>query len=231
MMSALLPNLSHRQQFVEWMERPDCDLRKLRRTLAAFRWTNRLYARYPYVLNRWLVADLRPHRHYQIADVGCGGGDIAAWLAHRCRQLGLNVTVHALDADARAVACAWEWYGDVPGLVIRHADALDPEVLADMDGVYANHVLHHLRDDQIIAFLRSLAGRKFVISDLLRRYHAYYVHSLIGACFPGTYIGVDGRLSLRRAFTLPAIQELVNRARVPAQVRALFPARVILVGT
>ncbi len=232
---ALFPNLTKRANLREWMERPDCNLTRLRRTYKAFRPINRLYARYPRVLGRWLIADMQraPDRHYHIADLGSGAGDIAAWLAQRCRALGLRVTVHGIDSDPYAIAFAQEHYGTVPGLKFHQQNALDTGQLAGMDYVYANHLLHHFRDEEIVAFLRGLAAlrlRGFVLSDLQRSYYAYYGHSVVGLLFPGTYVGVDGRLSLRRAFTLPELQELLTQAGLNAAVHCLFPARVVIVN-
>lgn len=236
-MSALFPNLSCRLDSVECMDRPDCDPVKLSLTLAAFRWTNRLYARYRTILQRWIITDMEraPQCHYHIADVGAGGGDIAAWLARRCRALGLRVTMHALDADPRAIAFARERYGTVAGLEFREQNVLEAGGLAGMDYVFGNHVLHHLRDEQIAGLLRSLAGspvRRFLFSDLLRRYHAYYGHSVVGAFFPGTFIGVDGRLSLRRGFTVAEMQQLLHTAGVAefTHLYRLYPARIVVVG-
>ena len=64
-MSSLFPNLSRRLDLVECMDRPDCDPAKLYRTLAAFRWTNRLYARYRTILRRWIITDMQltPQHH------------------------------------------------------------------------------------------------------------------------------------------------------------------------
>jgi SAM-dependent methyltransferase len=234
----LLPNLAQRIAATERMDDPNCDAAQLTRTLNAFARSNRLFTRYRSILRRWIIADMQraPARRHRVVDLGAGGCDIAVWLLEQCRHAGLRVAVVALDANPRVVAYARQKYGHVAGLDIRHEDALGFNSFTADDYVFGNHFLHHLGNDEIVALLRELGTlplRRFVFSDLLRRYHAYYLHTLTAAVlFPGTFIGFDGCLSIRKGFTVAEMEALLTHAgiRPQTQIHTLVPARIVLVG-
>ena len=219
------------------MDDPDCDAAQLTRTLNAFARSNRLFTRYRSILRRWIIPDMQraPARRHRVVDLGAGGCDIAVWLLEQCRRTGLREDVVALDANPRVVAYARQKYGHVASLDIRHEDALGFNGFAD-DYVFGNHFLHHLGNNEIVALLRKLAAlpvRRFVFSDLCRHYRAYYVISLAGAAlFPGTFIGYDGRLSVRKGFSIAEMESFLTRAGLhpQTQIHTLAPARVVLVG-
>lgn len=88
----------------------------------------------------------------RLLDLGCGSGAIAALAMHRVP----GIAVTAIDADARAVACARD---NLPGALVVHADS--PDVLdasARFDAIAANlpyvptsalaHLPHDARDHE-----------------------------------------------------------------------------------
>lgn len=232
------PDLSRRITARERMDDPDCSEAQLMRTLDGFIRSNRLYARYRAILQRWIIADMlrAPSRQYRVVDLGAGGGDIAAWLLRQSQRCGLKVSVQAWDTNERVLAYARRKYGDRVGLEFVRRDARNCDDLAAADYVFGNHFLHHLANDEIVALLRKLGTlplRRFVFSDLLRRSHAYYLHTLAApVLFPGTFIGFDGRLSIRKGFTVAEMEAWLTRAGIRPQIQiyTLVPARIILVG-
>ena len=78
-------DFSRRANLVERMDPPDGPVAALEATLRRFELTNRLLTRYRYLLQRYILDDMRrdPLREYRLTDLGAGGGDIARWLIRR----------------------------------------------------------------------------------------------------------------------------------------------------
>jgi hypothetical protein len=234
----LFPNLTRREHVSELMDDPLCDGARLLRTVRRFRPLNRLVARYRSALTRWVLRDMRadPGRRYRVADLGAGGCDIPVWLLRRAGRLGLDVSVLAVESDPRIADHARRTHGGVRGLSIACRDATDLPALGRVDYLIGNHFLHHFGDDEIADLLtRALERpvRRFVFLDLRRSYAAYYGHSLLAAgLFPGTFIGPDGRRSIRRGFRPRELEALFDRAGIADRIRVecLAPARIVIVG-
>ena len=233
-----LPDLRHRADIPEMMDDPFCDEAKLVRTIAGFRLLNLLVTRYRSVLGRWILSDmlLQPERRYHVADLGAGGCDIAVWLLGKCRRLGLDVSVLAVEGDERVAAYARRVHGSVPGLRIVCADATDLSVIGHADYAIGNHFLHHLDDpalEQMLLTLAAMPLRRFVFNDIRRSYWAYYLHGVAAAAiFPRTFMASDGRRSIRRGFTVSGLQALMARIGISRRVRisTMAPARIIIVS-
>jgi hypothetical protein len=232
------PDLTVRAHIRERMDDPGCDETRLLRTVRRFRLLNRLVSRYRFVLQRWLIRDMlaRPDRTYRVADLGAGGCDIPVWLLGRARRLGLKVSVLAVESDERIAAYARRTYRSVPGLTIACRDATDLTALGPLDYLLGNHFLHHLSDGEIRALLTralDLPLRRFVFVDLRRSYAAYYAHGILAPLFfPRTFVGTDGRRSIRRGFRPSELRSLLQTSGIAHRisVRTLAPARVVVVG-
>jgi len=219
----------------ELMDDPAGDERKLVRTLRQFRWINRVVARYRSILRRDVLDDMarEPDRIYRLVDVGAGGGEIAAWLLRAAARRGLRLQVTAIDADPRMVRFALGRYGHTPGLEVRECNAFDLEKLGETDYLFANHLLHHLTDEQIVALLR-LAGRvtrrAAVFSDLERSCGSYWGFSVAALLLlHRSFARHDGRLSIRKGFRAEELHALLNRAGQSGAVERLSPGRLVVV--
>jgi 2-polyprenyl-3-methyl-5-hydroxy-6-metoxy-1,4-benzoquinol methylase len=236
--SVLFPDLSRREHVPERMDDPNCDRACLLRTLRGFGLLNRLVSRYRSVLERLVLRDMqaRPERTYRVADLGAGGGDIAAWLLRRSRELGLEVSVLAVESDPVIADFAERTHGGMHGLSILRQDATDLRAIGPVDYVIGNHFLHHLDDAGIVALLRSvleLPVRRFVFLDLIRSRAAYAGISVLGfLLFPRTFIGVDGRRSIRRGFRPDELGRLFEQHGIAerVEIRSLAPARLAVSG-
>ena len=68
----------------ELMDLPDSDPRRLERTLAQIAWINRFLSGARRLLERTVLEDIRRRPGpCTLLDVGCGGADLALWLARR----------------------------------------------------------------------------------------------------------------------------------------------------
>ncbi len=195
----------------ERMDDPDCDPRRLRATYAQFALVNGALAGWRRVFRRWI----RPCAPggASLLDVGCGGGDVARGLARWSSAAGVPLRVTACDPDARALAYA----RSAPGARVRYLQSTMAELLDSgerFDFVISNHVLHHLEEGAVAAFLdhsAALARRRVIHNDLRRSDLAYLAFAAVSWPLPGSYIAEDGLRSVRRAYT-------------PAELRVLAPA-------
>ncbi|MDR9390951.1 MAG: methyltransferase domain-containing protein [Trueperaceae bacterium] len=195
----------------ERMDDPTCDPVRLTRTFAQFGILNDLLSGWR---RAWRTV-LRPHaraaaREAGVAtllDVGCGGGDVARRLARWAADDGVPLAITAIDRDPRALAFARArptpagvtYAGDRPGEDV-------PDLLAagrHFDLVVSNHVLHHLPEDELASFLTAtdaLAVRAVLHDDLFRTPWALPAFAVFALPFRGSFVAVDGRRSIRRAW-------------------------------
>ena len=115
-------------------------------------------------------------------------------------------------------------------------DATDLAALGKVDYVISNHFLHHLEYGEIERLLSQAVQmpiRRFIFMDLVRSYLAFYLHSVFAALVcPGTFVGEDGRRSIRRGFSVPEIVSLLERAGLQDHVHVytMPPARIVIIG-
>jgi ubiquinone/menaquinone biosynthesis C-methylase UbiE len=192
-------------------------------------------------VNRWLSARgrlLRAVAPYmppggRLLDVGCGSGDVAAFLQAR-----LSPPRWKPGGPVRAVGV------DLKPLHLRHAPHRLGRVAADVwrlpfrdasfDVVTASLFLHHFEDEKLARLLRELARlarRAIVVSDLER---AWVPHAFARAVFPlvfETKLSVhDGLVSIRRGFRASELREAFQAAGLPVEIRRLFPYRLLAVA-
>lgn len=194
------------------MEDPGCHPARLRATYAQFASLNRLLAGWKRVFDRWLLPRAAPGA--SLLDVGCGGGDVARRLAAWSAAAGVPFTVIGIDPDPRALAFARSRPAP-PGVSFR-ATTL-PELAdegARFDFVISNHVLHHLAEDDLAAFLTASAEvtRGLAVhNDVRRSDMAFAAFAPLWLAFPGSFLVPDGLRSIRRAYR-------------PGELRGLAPA-------
>lgn len=192
----------------ERMDDPRCDPARLQRTYAQFPVVNQLVGAWRAAYARRLRPTLEA-AHAEgwtptLLDVGCGGGDLARRLAAWAACDGLPVRITATDPDPRALAYARRRAAP-PNVRFVAGDA---DTLASRghryDLVVSNHVLHHLPDEAVAAFLATtgrLSARFVLHADLRRTPLALPAFALISWPFRRSFVREDGFRSIRRAFT------------------------------
>lgn len=187
------------------------------------------------LVNRWLAGRgsllraVRPHLPPggRLLDVGCGSGDVPAFLRERLPgpllAVGVDVKLVHLQATPPAVRRV---VGDVRRLPF-------PDQAFDV--VTASLFLHHFDDPELpdlLAGLHRLARRALVVSDLRR---AHVPHAFGRALFPLLFrsrVSVeDGLLSIRRGFREGELRAAFARAGIPGvEIRRSFPYRLLAVA-
>lgn len=225
-------NLSERdRQLRELMDDPDCDPRRLRATLRRFGAVNRLVSGWGNVYRTRLREALsglgRPAR---VLDLGSGGGDVIAHLARLAARDGLPVQWTGVDPDPRAHEVAR--VRQIPGATFLRADAdalLETGEIFDV--VISNHVVHHLGEEELLAFTdasRRLATGTVFHGDIARSRVAYGLYAVgITPLAPGTFLRTDGLRSIRRSYRPEELSAALGprwRVSSPKRFRVLAEA-------
>ena len=187
------------------------------------------------LVNRWLsgrgslLRAVAPHlpRRGRLLDVGCGSGDVAAYLS-----AGLGRPVFTVGVDVKPLHLS-----EAPPAVRRVA--ADARQLPFRDGsfdvVTASLFLHHFDEPELAGLLRGLARiarHAVVVSDLER---ALVPFAFARAVFPWLFesrVSVhDGLVSIRRAFREPELRAAFHAAGLGhVRIRRLFPYRLLAVA-
>ncbi len=212
------PDLSSRRHEAELMDDPHSDPERLRRTLRQFPLLNHLVSRSRYLLDRYILADIRRRglRVVRLLDVGAGGGDIARYLVRAARRAaGAVVHVDCCEADPRVAAYARHACAGYPTISVLERSVFDLST-ASYDYVISNHFLHHLSDTELADFLavsRSLCSGTLLCNDLERSRFSYVAYrALAPFLFRRSFAAYDGALSIRRGFLRHELEEAVRRS-------------------
>lgn len=186
-------------------------------------------------VNRWLgnrgslLAAVRPHLPVpgRLLDVGCGSGDVTAFLAAR-----VPGSLFAVGLDVKA-------------LHLRGAPAVVRRVVADVrrlpfperafDVVTASLFLHHFDDVELPALLTELARlarRALVVNDLRRALVPWAFGRLAFPLLFRSRVSVDdGLLSIRRGFREDELRRAFAAAGLRrVEIRRHFPYRLLAVA-
>lgn len=187
------------------------------------------------LVNRWLsgrgglLRAVAPHLPPggRLLDVGCGSGDVAAYLSVALRR-----PVFAVGVDVKPL----HLQGAPPAIRRVAADARSlPFRDRSFDVVTASLFLHHFDEPELAGVLRELARlarRAVVVSDLER---ALVPFVFARAVFPWVFetpVSVhDGLVSIRRAFRKPELRAAFAAAGLAGvTIRRQFPYRLLAVA-
>ncbi len=187
------------------------------------------------LVNRWLggrggllraVAPHLPPRG-RLLDVGCGSGDMAAYLSSR-----LAHPVLAVGVDLKLVHLR-----EAPPVVRRVAADVWRLPFRDrsFDVVTASLFLHHFDEADLGRLLRELARlarRAVVVSDLERALVPFVFARAVFPLLFATPVSVhDGLVSIRRGFRKPELRAAFVAAGLRGvRIRRLFPYRLLAVA-
>jgi 2-polyprenyl-3-methyl-5-hydroxy-6-metoxy-1,4-benzoquinol methylase len=183
------------------------------------------------------IAALPRDRRVIVVDVGGGRGDLALHLVAWARRDGRSLRVLVLDRDAATAALARRHCAHAPEVTVIQGDATAlPLREGAVDVAVSVLTLHHLDPSgaaTMLAAMRAAARDGIVVNDLLRGRLAWltvWLVTRVFACHPVSRH--DGPLSVRRAYSVPELVTLAEKAglgrfavrRVPFLVRVLLTA-------
>lgn len=168
-----------------------------------------------------------------LLDVGCGGGLFILHLSKifpTMKMLGVDISNTAIN-DAKISLRHWQ--KKTPKINVSfnlqehsHLDFMKNS----FDIILATLVCHHLSNDELIAFLQKVQGiasKAVIINDLHRHRFAHWMYRILSPLiFRNRLITHDGLISIRRGFTKPEWQQLLNKAGIKNyQLTWCFPFR------
>jgi 2-polyprenyl-3-methyl-5-hydroxy-6-metoxy-1,4-benzoquinol methylase len=189
---------------------------------------NRLTLGYRPVL-LWLDRKLAStdRRPLTILDVGCGRGDLLRRIWSLAGKKKVTVRLTGVDIDSWSAPAARQATPEYMDIHYRTGNVFDMDIEADF--IVCSHVTHHMKNDEIVAFIRWLeahARRGWFISDLHRHPISFILAKMFLFLTPvNSMIHNDGPVSVARAFTAEDWREILKQAGVPAQIRWHFPFR------
>ncbi len=166
-----------------------------------------------------------------ILDVGTGSADIPQRLVKLGETRGLALKVLALDVNERHLQIAREYVGGSSEIELVRGNAFSlPMENNSVDVVVASLFLHHFRAPEILQILHEwerVARVGWIANDLVRHPLALAFFRATGPMFARNYLTRhDGAASIRRAYTVEEMHEIVRRDFPDARVRGHFPYRL-----
>ncbi len=203
----------------EWLDGPLEDRPGLCANLRDLRRINRLLGGST-LSGRAIDALVPPAAPIEILDVGTGGADIPVALLARARRAGRSMRVTAIDNRPEVLQAARSvnpLLDRIPGLTLALGDGLAlPYPDRAFDVGHSSLVLHHLEPDAAVGFLRELARVSrlgIVVNDLARGWtHWLGALLLTRTIARSRFTRHDGPLSVRRAYTLDELRDLLRAA-------------------
>lgn len=236
--SLFTPVFRERLDCLEQMDDPNCDIDRLRRTLDQFQLTNILFSRARGLIKRYMIREMEqtPGKQFTFLDLGAGGGDLSLWLYRATQRRNLKLKITTLDYDSRIIAYLKTKFKPYPEIRVRQQNVLDIDPETErFDFVFSNHLLHHLKTEEIPNFIRHMcrmSKRILIFNDLKRSRWSYLGFTLYGALFlHRSFSYQDGLLSIRRSFTKEDLEHLANQvAEYDLKIGSCNPGRLYLLG-
>jgi 2-polyprenyl-3-methyl-5-hydroxy-6-metoxy-1,4-benzoquinol methylase len=153
---------------------------------------------------------------FTIADLGCGGGDLAMKMIKWGKKKGVRLNVVGIDANPHIIDYARRQYDQVSfeAMNIFSQDFKNRKY----DILTATLFIHHFDDDQLVELLSSMKSQArtgVVVNDIHR--HAFSYHSikwLTRFFSKSAMVKFDAPLSVRRAFKKKELMEILERAGI-----------------
>ncbi|HTF16954.1 MAG TPA: methyltransferase domain-containing protein [Chryseolinea sp.] len=180
------------------------------------------------VINRWLGGNAvtlnalsrtvqhATGQHLEIADLGCGRGDMLRHIQRWADQRKLDVSLTGIDANPYIIDAARRNLGDLK-VNFKSINILSEEFdKLHFDVVIGTLFYHHFSDEELVSFFSKLRERcriGFIINDIHRHPVAYYSIKMLTYLFSQSdMVKYDAPLSVLRAFTKSELQDILRRA-------------------
>ena len=148
----------------------------------------------------------------EIADVGCGGGDMLNLVADWARKLGIKVKLYGVDANPNVVAYARENSKHYPEITYDALNIFSKEFQQrQFDIILCTLFTHHFEHRPLVTLFQTMYRQSrlgVVVNDLHRHWFAYWSILLITRYFSkSAMVQNDAPISVKRGFIK---QELLN---------------------
>ena len=177
-----------------------------------------------------------PGRPLRILDVGSGYGDMLRRIARWARARHVTVELTGIDLNPLAASIATQATAEAglaaDAITWKTGDAFAALESAP-DVVLSSLVMHHLEDEEVVAFLRwmeSTARLGWFVNDLERQVVPAQLFVMLARVLGWhRFLHHDGPVSFRRAFRMDDWKRLLAEAGIAGDavdLRRVFPARL-----
>lgn len=150
-------------------------------------------------------------KHWVLADIGCGGGDMLRQVARHLQRKGHSFTLYGLDLKPDALDYARRHCQGLPGVRFLEADYRSGDFPEAIDIFYSCLFCHHLNEAEMaehVGICQQQAQVGWVINDLHRHPFAYYnIRWLTGAFSRSYLVRNDAPLSVLRGWRRPELAQ------------------------
>lgn len=217
----MMRKFSRRSQAKELMDDLQCNGRELEQTLRELKTINRLLGGNK-VTTSGLEQLIResPQDFYTIADLGCGGGDMAVLIKKWSSSRGYTSQVTGIDANPHIIALAKENASAAKVDVdFKVGNVFDPGFLEQKTDILTCTLFtHHFTNQELIELignLKSVGKLGLVINDLHRHFLAYYsINGLTALFSQSKMVKNDAPISVLRAFSKSDWEQILDAAGV-----------------
>ena len=223
-------DFTRRAELQEWMDEP-CSFEEFRDCLRDLEKANRVTMTYRPTLDFLGRAIVGRAGGLRVVDVGSGYGDMLRRVSRWAARAGMDVRLTGVDLNPHAARAAREVVGG-EGITWVTGDAFSADV-GDVDVVISSLFTHHLREEEVVRFLRWMEGTARVgwfVNDLHRARVPYYLFGALARVMRWhRFVRHDGPVSIRRAFDARDWERMILAAGLDAsavRVREYFPARL-----
>lgn len=155
----------------------------------------------------------------EIADLGCGSGDMLRIITQIFRKNNLLIKGVGIDANPNIIEHARKKSLAFPELHFETSNVFAPDFQKQKyDLIIATLFLHHFSASQLTELFKSLkeqARQKIIINDLHRHWLAYYSIKILTALFSkSSMVKFDAPLSVLRGFTRKELVSILAEAGI-----------------
>ncbi|EPR66444.1 methyltransferase domain-containing protein [Cyclobacterium qasimii] len=206
----------HRSEEKEIMDDLACSGQELTQTLKELRTINKLLGGNN-VTTSGLAVLMKSSKNQPmtIADLGCGGGDMAIHINKWAINKGISLQVIGVDANPNIIELAKE-KAKKENRTIEFVvgNVFDPDYIKDpVDIQTCTLFTHHFTNEELVNILKNLKSKTrvgFVINDLHRNFLAYYAIKWLTRVFSkSNMVKNDAPLSVLRSFKKKDWEEIL----------------------
>ena len=209
---------AHRSVEFEMMDDLNCSGTLVDQTLRELEIINRLLGGNSITLDgikKLLKGSGLKEKVLEIADLGCGGGDMLKVVARWARQSGTAVRLVGIDANPAIVLYARGNSLEYPEIEYQVLDIFSPGFRRQQfDIITCSLFTHHFTSDQLVILFRALSEQSrigVVINDLHRHWLAYWSIKILTRLFSESdMIKNDAPISVLRGFHRQELKEILS---------------------
>ncbi|MDP3980082.1 MAG: methyltransferase domain-containing protein [Chlamydiota bacterium] len=220
----------------EWMDGEQYTIQDLKMSLQGLRWINRYLGGASIMVHelRKLILQMNLQR-LTILDVATGSADIPIRIVQWARQIGIELSIKAIDKNPDIVKIARKATQMYPEIEVYEKDCLmegsPPE---SFDFCISSLFIHHLDPSQLIFFLKKLvflSKKAVVLNDLTRSWVSYYSFILLSRLIKMHPMNRhDGAISILRSYTIKELHSILTTNKIHIfKINPCFPYRLCLV--